>query len=422
MSVDYTTAGLIDAVKLRAMVPTSQSLFTDARILTILNDVQYAMVVPWMMSQRQDFFKTYVDIPVDPTTSVYKLPRNTVGEKIQGIYYGADTNQPGQIDWDACAQVDVGDVYDKNFRTSRGFSYSISSDVFTVWPRALEPSKFFRVWYYRRPSALVLPSDCGKVNAVNTGTNTLSLASAPSSWNTTSMLDIIEGTPHFSVLGTSAPSSISTLVEGGAIAKINFTITNGSGNYALILNFQANLIIVPWTTSDDNTASLIANAINTSIEPQIQNYLEATVVANTVTIQSKYYGFMGNTVQGDISGTNITDDGIPSQGISHGFKFFHGGAEVSSNPSTFDYTFASLPTAVKIGDYLALSGETCVPQLPYEIWPYLVHGAVVQCLKVLGNPSWQAAEQELQRTMQNARSLIGPRVDEEPKKLVSSWW
>lgn len=299
MAIDYTTAGIIESVKLRAMAPTSQSLFTNSRLLSILNEVQYSLVVPWMMSQRQDFFKDFVDIPVSATESTYNLPQNTLGEKIAAIFYGREDSQPGTIDFSPMTQIDIGDSYDKDFRTRRVFSYFIAGDQFTVFPQPNDTSKFFRVWYYRRPNAMVETSACAAATAIDTTLGTVSTSAYPSSWSTSSSLELIMGHPHFRTLQTSTPNAI------------------------------------------------LANV----------------------------------------------------------------------------FTFSSVSTSSRVGDYLSLEGETCIPQLPYEIWPFLIQGAVVQIFKILGNSqAWQLAESELQRTMGNARSIIGPRADEEPKKLVSGWW
>lgn len=414
--IDYTTTGLVNAIKLRAMSPDSQSLLTPSRILSIANDVQYAMVVPWMMSQRQDFFKTFVDIPINPSTQVYQLPKNTVGEKIVAIFYGKDSSQPGQIDWDACAQIDIGDSYDKDFRTRRPFSYFISSDTFTVWPAPQDPSKFFRVWYYRRPNFLVTVEECGRIDSINTGTNTVAAPLAPSSWNASTELDFVQGRPHFSLLGTKTPISYVVSSDLGSKAYYDFVLDHPfSGHYQIAvnqLNFNDFYLDIPENVTDELTYIDIANAVNASTNARIAGYVSAIPFVDKVRFIASEVGLLGNSI-------NIDSGSIPGDRV-----FLSGGTDAPEHPSNTVYTptFSSLPTGLLIGDYLCETGSTCVPQLPFELWPFLIHGSVVQILKILGNPSWQIAEQELQRTMSNARAIIGPRADEESKKLVSGWW
>lgn len=300
MAIDYTVDGLIDSVKLRAMVPTSQNLFTDERILDILNQVQYSIVVPWVMSQRQDFFKDYVDLPVDTGTNLYDIPSNTIGQKIVGVWYGRDDGNGFTIDWEACTQVDIGDTYDKDYRTRRAFSYFVSSDKINIFPTPSDGNKFFRIWFYRRPSTMVMSTSGAKVTGLDSVTKAMNFSSFPSSWATNTYIDFTKGTPHFRCLQTAGYISS---ISGGVV-----------------------------------------------------------------------------------------------------------------------YAGDALPVDLSVGDWVTGTGETVVPQLPYEIWTFLVHGAVSQIFKIMGNPSWQTAEQELQRAMEQARNLIGPRADEQPKKLVSAWW
>lgn len=301
MARDFTVTGLIDSVKLRGMVPSSQNLYTPDRILGIMNDFKDAVIVPWILSQRQDFFKEYLDIAVDTTTNDYPLPKNTIGEKIESIFFGSDGPAAGQWDFSPLVQGDTTDIYSKDFAARGRYAFYVRGDRFIVWPQPTDPSKVFRVFYYRRPNLLVDVPYCAKITVVNTGTNTVTVTGKPATWLTgaTPGLDFIEGKPHFKALR--------------------------------------------------------------------ENLAPTTVTGN-------------------------------------------------------DLQFSALPTGLAAGDYLCETGLSCVPQLPLEIWPFLVQGTVVQVLKGLGNPLWQAAQDELKLTMSQAKNLVASRVDDQVKKVTPIWW
>lgn len=85
-------------------------------------------------------------------------------------------------------------------------------------------------------------------------------------------------------------------------------------------------------------------------------------------------------------------------------------------------TFSAVPTDTKVGDWICLAGDSPVPQIPVEYHDVLVQSAIVKILEALGDfKGMQAAEAKLQQIQNDALTLITPRVDGEPKKIVNHW-
>jgi hypothetical protein len=96
---------------------------------------------------------------------------------------------------------------------------------------------------------------------------------------------------------------------------------------------------------------------------------------------------------------------------------------ISSVVST-TITFATLPAGIAVGDWLAPTGYSPIPQLPFEFQPLLAQMTVVKALEALGdNNGVKQAREDMQRIEQAALKLITPRVHGEAKKVVRrTWW
>lgn len=85
------------------------------------------------------------------------------------------------------------------------------------------------------------------------------------------------------------------------------TISGGSGSIAAIINGVT--ISVTWATSDTNTASLLAAAINASANALVAPFVSATSLLGVVTITADNKGVAGNAITLAASGTGATASG-----------------------------------------------------------------------------------------------------------------
>lgn len=83
-------------------------------------------------------------------------------------------------------------------------------------------------------------------------------------------------------------------------------------------------------------------------------------------------------------------------------------------------TFTSLPEDLEIGDWVALAGETPIPQIPIEFHAVLAQMVAVKCLEALGDDKVAQAGQKLMLMKDNAFAQIADRVDGQPKKVYTN--
>lgn len=137
-----------------------------------------------------------------------------------------------------------------------------------------------------------------------------------------------------------------------------------------------------------------------------------------------------------VSSTTLTFASLPTAFSATGALFDCINAQPPFGWRFVDYTptsitsttmvFSSLPTdeygaaAIQVGDWVALSGQTPVPQMPVEFWPLLVQRTVVKYYEIQGYAEKMGlAQKKLMEMEKDVMELINPRVANEPKRIVS---
>lgn len=86
-------------------------------------------------------------------------------------------------------------------------------------------------------------------------------------------------------------------------------------------------------------------------------------------------------------------------------------------------TFSSLPSGLAVGDWIAFSDETPIPQIPQEFQAVLAQMTAVKYLEAAGDREGSAAAwKNLQQDMDSALKMITPRVVGERKIVRSRNW
>ncbi len=215
----YNVEELIENIKRRCSVPTSQLTFTNEDFTALANDEMQGEVVPLIMSTREEYFVDYVD--VSTTASGYiPFPEEAVGAKLRSVCYVQQssplvlTNLP-RIDLDVVAGVGFASM-----NTLAGF-YIQGNDL-VLYPESSVPvGTTIRIFYYKRTLVLADPSNYGQVVSIDSGNNTIVVNFVPSSWAIGTELNSVSSRANFQVTNSlvtivnlSDPSIILDSVEG----------------------------------------------------------------------------------------------------------------------------------------------------------------------------------------------------------------
>lgn len=133
-----------------------------------------------------------------------------------------------------------------------------------------------------------------------------------------------------------------------------------------------------------------------------------------------------------INGSTLTFNTIPSSWVSgNSFDFIK--QDGSHRPVSIDNTsvtvsapdiiFSSLPDTLRVGDYVALAGETSLIQLPQNYRAILAQAVAANILESMNQPSSDKAFKTLDRMRKDALRSITPRIDGAPKMIIagSNW-
>lgn len=214
----YTTSELIENIKRRCAVPTSQLTYTDTDFVLLANDEMQGEVVPLIMSTREEYFVDFVDIVL--TGNTLEIPDYCVGEKLRTVALVAQksplilVNLP-RINLDVVAGVGF-----FNYMTIAGF-YVQGNSLILYPPQSVPQNQTIRLYYYKRTLVLAAPDEFGQIVSIDTVAKSVRLTSVPNDWDTGTTLNAVSSTapfaatnPQMTIVADSTPTLILDTVDG----------------------------------------------------------------------------------------------------------------------------------------------------------------------------------------------------------------
>jgi len=208
MRPQYSTEQLIGMIKRACAVPTSQLTYTDNDWALMATNMLQTMVVPLIMSTREDYFVTFEDV-LSPADGYIAFPEHAVGAKLRNVCYISQRNpliliNLPRIDLDVVAGVGFFNVW-----TLAGFY--VQGDNIVLYPNTSVPTNTpIRLYYYRRTLDLAAPSEYGQIQSINTGDNSIVLDNVPFTWETGTELNAIGSQPNFTITAEPTIVTVST--------------------------------------------------------------------------------------------------------------------------------------------------------------------------------------------------------------------
>lgn len=262
-SNSYTTTDLVNNIQLIAHVPLSNSTFTAPEIINLANRELQTALMSQIMSVREGYYLTYVDY--DPNNSgLYDVPSQAIGGGVASIQLFTD---PSII---PVNRIEQSEQFSSLAPMSTTYGYFISGNTINILP--IPTSGAVRVWFFRRPNALVATTAAGHISSV--ASNVITVGSLPSTFAVTGSVDLCGDQPTFNVLG-------------------NRTITNISGTTVTLSSSVDELAIGDWLCLVDQTPvpqipvefrPLLEQRVTVKIY-ELQGYLEKRAAAEKVQME-----------------------------------------------------------------------------------------------------------------------------------------
>ncbi len=201
-----TADRLLEGIKRRIIVPSSQSLFSDTDFFAFADDIISSRIVPLLESVNQEFFVTRTSTPLVASQSIYSIPYRAIGRSLRELKISDSNDNVRNI---ALISIEDAHVFNPNSLTC-GF-YFLGDKIHLVpdVPSSISGSQSLDIWYRLPPSKLVASSSAAFV--VSVSSPDVVVTSVPSGMVTGSVIDFVQGR------------------SGNSIYEIDKTITNIAG-------------------------------------------------------------------------------------------------------------------------------------------------------------------------------------------------
>lgn len=217
----YNTQQLIESIKRRCSVPTSQLTYTDEDFVLLANDELQGEVVPLIMSTRDEYFVDYVDVN-SPADGIIPIPEQAVGAKLRTVAYVQQTSPLLLINL-PLLNLDVVAGVGANFINGLTFTgFYLQDNSICLYPNTSVPTGTqIRIYYYRRSLVLAEPGQYAQIQSIDSNTNTVVVDGVPNDWIVGTKLNAVSQDPNFKITNSemeitnlSSPSIILDSVEG----------------------------------------------------------------------------------------------------------------------------------------------------------------------------------------------------------------
>lgn len=189
-----TSLDLISNIKLQGSFPTSDSLFSNANFLTLLDLEMSKEVVPLLNKINEEYFLTTKSISVTANKNLYRIPARAVGSALRDVQLLSVGN----------SITPLNRLYeeDRTSLSSNQLGYFLRGNQIELSPNPTATANIIRLLYFRRPSKLVLPSACAQVQSIDTVLNQVVVNAVPSTMTTNTLIDFIQANSPYDFLDT----------------------------------------------------------------------------------------------------------------------------------------------------------------------------------------------------------------------------
>jgi len=196
----YTTATLVSNIQLVGHVPLSNATFTSSEVITLADRELQTSLISQILSVREGYYLTFTDYEITEE-SVYAIPADAIGGAISGILL---VITPSII---PVNRIEQAEQFSTQVPTSNSYGFYIRGNSIVVMPAP--NNGVIRVWYLRRPNALVAVSAAAQITAISDAIITVS--SLPSTFAVGTAVNLCQDQPTFDVLGLGEIAAINSL-------------------------------------------------------------------------------------------------------------------------------------------------------------------------------------------------------------------
>lgn len=197
LGVNVTVDAMVNLIKQQTVIPNTASLFSATNVTNLLNYEMTRKVVPLVKSVKEEYWVTTTSTQISASVNAYPIPYRAAGNALRDL---ALTDNNGNL-----LQLVRYEPEDVKFPlipyNSPYFRLGYYLQDFNVilFPPQVSNYTAYQILmkWERRPSNLTLSTNCGQITAFDENASTITLSFVPTSWSTSTTLDIINNLPPF---------------------------------------------------------------------------------------------------------------------------------------------------------------------------------------------------------------------------------
>lgn len=210
-------------MQLVAHIPLSNSTFTASEIIRLADREMSTALVGQILSVREGYYLTYADFDLTDDGK-YNIPSQAIGGALDSVQI---VLEPSIL---PVNRLEHAEQFSTIAPSTTTYGYFISGNVVNILP--VPTIGVVRMWYLRRPNALVATSAAGAITAISG--NDVTVSSLPTTFAVDSQVNLCQDQPTFDVLTET-------------------TITNISGTTVTLDAISDRLAIGDWLCLADQT-------------------------------------------------------------------------------------------------------------------------------------------------------------------------
>ena len=400
-----TSDDLVATVQRKMSMPLSQQTFGYNDILAFCNDEMFGAQVPAVLEFHEEYFVFIQTLPIVPGTSRYPIPTRAIGMKLRDVKW-QDTN--GNLFDMSRVNPEEKAFYQQNIGTSETISkYYIEGNDLVLLPALTVTNALTLYFYYfLRPNQLVANNRAATITSFNEQITTLNANINPNDTVT------INGMVFTAV--SSSPTGTQFLIGANDIATAtNLSVAVNTSGIAMASNGtpSTSTVTLQFTTLAASQSVTTSNSAGFVIPSNVQiigfNQVPSTY-QDPITFVTEPLYVNGATV--DFLQTNpghrtyAIDVPIPANGISG---------------TTIAFNVNNVPLNIVLGDYICLSNECIIPQVPPDLHQQLAQRAATMIMAAMGDQAGQQASMvKVQEMEKKAIGLLDARVEGSALKIA----
>jgi len=185
--MSYTTEDLLSLIKKRTFVPTNQETFSDTDLLDMATDEMRSIVVPAILSAREEWYVVNDLFDINTTDYSVNIPSRAIAGSLREVAFVR-----GSVEYNLPRLS----LEDKVYRNNQGPITACYIEGSKLKMLGNESGQL-RLYYHCRPGKLVRTSAAASISSFDTVAKTVTVASVPTGWATGSIVDFVNSKPHF---------------------------------------------------------------------------------------------------------------------------------------------------------------------------------------------------------------------------------